>query len=213
MKQELTEIIFILDRSGSMAGLQQDTIGGYNNFLHTQRQVPGEAKVTTILFDDKYEVLHNGLDINKIRPITNREYFARGSTALLDAVGKTINNVGARFSNTDENDRPEKVIVVITTDGMENASREFTYERISQMITHQQEKYNWEFLFLGANIDAAKEAASLGIRDGRSSNYEASAGGTAALFNVLSNSIASYRFAGKIEKDWQKDIDKTSKKT
>ena len=212
MKKDLTEIIFILDRSGSMCGLETDTVGGYNAFLDTQRQVVGEAKVTTVLFDDKYEILHNGIDIKQIKPLSNKEYFARGSTALLDAVGKTINNVGTRLNETDENERPEKIIFVITTDGMENCSREFTYKQINKMITHQREKYNWEFMFLGANIDAAKEAENLGISANRSATYIASSVGTQALFGTVAQSVMCYRENGKIDDDWSQSIDKSGKK-
>ena len=212
MNKDLTEIIFILDRSGSMEGLAKDTIGGYNVFLDTQRQEPGEAKVTTVLFDDKYEVLHNGVALGQIRPITSKEYFARGSTALLDAIGKTINEVGERLNNTQESDRPEKVIMVITTDGQENASREFTYKKIKKMITHQQEKYNWEFLFLGANINAVEEAQNLGIRDGRAAQYNASSVGTQSLYSTVGAVVSGYRSKQKIDDDWDKDIDASDKK-
>ena len=212
MKKDLTEIIFILDRSGSMNGLEKDTIGGYNVFLDTQRQTSGEAQVTTVLFDDKYEILHNGIDIKYVKPIGKKEYFARGSTALLDAVGKTINDVGARLKETDESERSEKIIFVIITDGMENCSREFTYKQINKMITHQQEKYNWEFLFLGANINATKEAGNLGIPINRSANYIASAVGTQALFGAVAQSVMCYRESGKIDDDWCKDIEKSGRK-
>lgn len=211
MKKDLTEIIFILDRSGSMGSLADDTIGGYNAFLDSQRQETGEAQVTTVLFDDQYELLHNGVDIKQIRPITCKEYFARGTTALLDAIGKTINDVGKRLNNTDENERPQKVIMVITTDGMENASREFSYKQISEMITHQQERYSWEFLFLGANIDAAKEAEILGISAKQSANYVASAIGTQALFGAVAQGISSYRDTGRIDANWSKELKETKK--
>lgn len=212
MKTNLTEIVFVLDRSGSMGGLESDTIGGYNAFLDAQRQATGEAQVTTVLFDDKYEILHNGLDIKQIKPITSEEYFARGTTALLDAVGKTINGVGARLSSLDESERPGKIIFVITTDGMENASREFTYEQVQKMITHQQEKYSWEFLFLGANIDAAKEAQDLGINANRAGNYVATGIGTHALYAAVSQSVMQFRSKGKIDDDLQDEIDKIGKK-
>ena len=212
MKQGLTEIIFILDRSGSMSGLEGDTIGGYNSFLDSQRNTPGEAKVTTILFDDKYEILHNYVDIRDIRPITDKEYFARGNTALLDAVGRTINDVGARLSDTDESERPEKIIFVITTDGQENSSKRFTYPKIHRMITHQREKYNWEFLFLGANIDAAQEAKQLGISQNRSAQYVSSAIGTASLFSTVADSISFFRKTGKVQEGWDKDLGSDSEK-
>ena len=206
MKQGLTEIIFILDRSGSMSGLEGDTIGGYNSFLDSQRNTPGEAKVTTILFDDKYEILHNSVDIRDILPITDKEYFARGNTALLDAVGKTINDVGARLSDTDESERPEKIIFVITTDGQENSSKRFTYPKIHRMITHQREKYKWEFLFFGANIDAFREARQLGIDENRSAQYQSSASDTFYMFYTAADSVSSFRQTGKIQDDWDKNL-------
>ena len=212
MKKDLTEIIFILDRSGSMSNLEKDTIGGYNAFLESQRLASGDAKVTTVLFDDKYEILHNGVAIREVMPITGKEYFARGYTALLDAVGKTINEVGERLKNTDECERPEKVIVVITTDGQENASKSFSYDQIRQIITHQQEKYGWEFLFLGANIDAVAEAQNLGIQANRSMKYAATVIGTQLLYSSVANAISTYRSAGTIDVDWGKDIGSSCKK-
>jgi len=160
MNMNLTEIVFLLDRSGSMGGLESDTIGGFNAFIEKQSQLEGETIVTAVLFDDRYEMLWNGVKATEAK-LTNKEYYVRGCTALLDAVGKTILDLGYRLSKTDEEKRPGKVIFVITTDGLENASREFTYEKAKELIKHQQEKYNWEFIFLGANIDAAKEADSM----------------------------------------------------
>ena len=211
MKENLTEIVFILDRSGSMSGLEKDTIGGYNSFLAKQQEVDGEARVTTVLFDDEYEVLHDGVELSKVVPITHKEYFARGNTALLDAVGKTIYAVGVRLSNTAEEERPGKVIFVITTDGEENSSRSFTYEKVREMITHQEKKYGWEFLFLGANIDAHKEAGILGIKASRSSSYVADAQGTGMLYAALANSVASIRTTGELAEGWNSNLG-TSKK-
>ena len=163
MKENLTEIIFILDRSGSMAHLEEATISGYNEFLHKQSLEPGEKLVTTVLFDDIYEVLYRGMPLEKAG-MTRGQYFARGMTALYDAVGKTIIDTGARLSRMPESERPAKVIVAITTDGAENASREFTQSSVRNMIEHQREKYNWEFVFFGANIDVEKTAVSMGVR-------------------------------------------------
>ncbi|MGA9227489.1 MAG: VWA domain-containing protein, partial [Mesobacillus sp.] len=173
MNNNLTEIIFLLDRSGSMAGLESDTVGGFNAFVKKQSELEGETILTAVLFDDEYEVLWNGIDAREVK-LTEKEYFVRGTTAMLDAVGKSIIDVGYRLSKTSEDRRPSKVIFVITTDGMENASREFTYEKVKELIRHQQEKYRWEFIFMGANIDAAKEADSLGIDIENSYNFEAS---------------------------------------
>ncbi|MEH7444133.1 vWA domain-containing protein [Bacillus sp. JJ1122] len=192
MNNNLTEIIFLLDRSGSMAGLESDTVGGFNAFVKKQSELDGDTILTTVLFDDEYEVLWNGIDAREVR-LTEKEYFVRGTTALLDAVGKSILDVGIRLSRSSEDHRPGKVIFVITTDGMENASREFTYEKIKELIRHQQEKYNWEFIFMGANIDAAKEAASLGIDIENSYNFEASHKGVENMYEMISESITEKR--------------------
>jgi len=210
MKKDLSEIVFILDRSGSMAGLESDTIGGYNSFITAQRKVKGEAQVTTILFDDKYDVLHDGVDLKNVNPITEKEYFARGTTALLDAIGKTMIDVGRRLNNTAENERPSKVIVVITTDGHENSSREFSYKKINEFITNQQFKYSWEFIFLGANIDAAKEAKNLGIKPSRAANYVADTKGTNVMYSTLAQNIASYRETGNLGDNLSNDINRNT---
>ena len=212
MKKDLAEIIFILDRSGSMSGIESDTIEGYNSFLAAQRKVEGEAQVTTVLFDDKYELLHDGVNIKDVKPITEKEYFALGSTALLDAIGKTIINVGIRLNNTHESERPAKVIFVITTDGQENASREFSYKKIKEMISEQQYKYSWEFIFLGANNDAVKEAESLGIKASRASNYVADSHGTDIMYCTLAENVASYRKTGELGENLSEDITKNTNK-
>jgi len=206
MKNNLTEIVFILDRSGSMGHLVEDTIGGFNSFIETQKQEDGEALLTTILFDDKYEILHNGVNIKDVKPMTTKEYSARGMTALLDAIGKTINTVGDRLNKLDDDKKPSKVIFVITTDGQENQSKEFKQAQIKEMIEHQTNKYNWQFLFLGANIDAVGTAQSFGISGQFASNYTASSVGTDSLYTSLSRSIASYRSVGVMENDWNKDV-------
>lgn len=188
----MTEIIFLLDRSGSMAGLESDTIGGFNGFIEKQRKLEGETLVTTVLFDDQYEILWNGVDARQAN-LTDQEYYVRGMTAMLDAVGKTILDVGYRLSKKDENKWPGKVIFVITTDGLENASSEFTYEKVKELIRHQQEKYNWEFIFLGANIDAAKEADSLGIDVENAFSFEASEKGIEVMYNMVCEQVAEKR--------------------
>lgn len=180
MNGNLTEIVFLLDRSGSMSGLENDTIGGFNGFVKKQAEI-GPTNLTTVLFDDQYEILHSGIDA-KNAVLTEKEYFTRGSTALLDAVGKTIDEVGMRLAATPEAQRPGKVIVVITTDGLENASRRYGYEQVKAMITRQSEQYRWEFIFMGANIDAAQEGQKLGIRLDRSFNYEATSYGVNSMF-------------------------------
>lgn len=193
MKKNLTEMIFILDRSGSMDRLTDDTIGGFNSMIESQKNEPGEAYVTTVLFDDEYELLHDHVNIQDIKPITRNEYYAIGYTALLDAVGKTINSVGARLSSTPEDERPEKVIFVITTDGMENASREFARDKVKEMIEHQQSKYSWVFMFLGANMDAVSEADSLGINTNFARTYTASGLGTQSVYAAMDCAMASIR--------------------
>jgi hypothetical protein len=192
MKKNLTEIIFLLDRSGSMSGLERDTIGGFNAFIERQCQLEGETLITTVLFDDQYEVLWNGKDAAKTR-LTEKEYYVRGTTALLDAVGKTILDVGHRLSKTPEAQRPGNVIFVITTDGMENASREFTYKKVKELIKHQQEKYNWEFIFMGANIDVAQEADSLGISIENAFDFEASEAGVEKMYDVMCEAVSLKR--------------------
>ncbi|MRH41372.1 VWA domain-containing protein [Aquibacillus halophilus] len=192
MNKNLTEIIFLLDRSGSMSGLEKDTIGGFNSFVERQSQHQGETTVTAVLFDDQYEILWDGLDAKEAR-LTDQDYYVRGTTALLDAVGKTISEVGNRLSKANEEQRPGKLIFVITTDGMENASSEFTYKKIKKLIKHQQEKYNWEFLFLGANIDAAEEANSIGISIDNAFNFEASNTGVVNMYDKVNEMVAEKR--------------------
>jgi len=178
MKTNITELVFILDKSGSMSGLESDTIGGYNAMLKKQQEELGEAIVTTVLFDDNYELLHDRINIKGIHSITAKEYFVGGSTALLDAIGKTINKIGNAERHTNEEQRTDKVMLVITTDGMENASSEYNYEKIEKMVERQKEKYGWESIFLGANIDATSTAARFGISSDRAANYSADGVGT-----------------------------------
>ncbi len=192
MNSNLTEIIFLLDRSGSMGGLESDTISGFNAFIENQRKLEGETLVTVVLFDDQYEVVWNGIEAEKVK-LTAEEYYVRGCTALLDAVGKTILDVGHRLSKTNEDDRAGKVIFVITTDGFENASREFTYKKVKELICHQQEKYNWEFIFLGANIDAEIEADSLGIDVENAYSFEASEEGVVCMYKMVSEAVTEKR--------------------
>jgi len=207
MKKGLTELVFILDRSGSMSGLEGDTIGGYNAMVNKQKKESGEAIVTTVLFDDKYELLHDRINLKGIEPISEREYYVRGCTALLDAIGKTINKIGNVQKHTIESERAEHVLFVITTDGMENASREFSYEKVKRMIEHQKNKYGWEFIFLGANIDAVETAKRFGISEDRASNYNADSEGTSLNYEVISETVSSLRTKGKISEQWKSRID------
>lgn len=212
MKKGLTELVFILDRSGSMSGLESDTIGGYNAMLEKQKKESGEAVITTVLFDDKYELLHDRINLRGIEPITDKEYFVRGSTALLDAVGKTINKIGNVQKHTAEDERAEHVMFVITTDGMENASREFSYEKVRQMIKRQKSKYGWEFIFLGANFDAIATAERFGISKDRATNYNADSEGTLLNYEVISETISCMRASCTISGDWKDRIEEDFKK-
>lgn len=193
MKKNLVEMAFILDRSGSMSGLEKDTIGGFNSLIEKQKQETGEAFVTTVLFDDQYELLYDHVNIKDVKELTSKEYYPRGMTALLDAVGRTINSIGARLSATPEDERPEQVIIVITTDGYENASHEFTKTKVKEMIEHQQTKYSWTFMFLGANMDAVSEATSLGINQDFAKTYTNSSVGLNSVYSAVSCSVSAMR--------------------
>lgn len=193
MQKNLTEIVFILDRSGSMSGLESDTVGGFNSMLAKQQREEGEAYISTVLFDDKIEVLHDRKDIKEVKPITEKEYYVRGCTALLDAVGGAIHHIGTIHKYAREEDRPEKTVFVITTDGLENASREYTCEKVKQMIERQREKYNWEFIFLGANMDAVSVAGKMGIAASNAVRYECDSIGTGVNFGVIAKTISKMR--------------------
>lgn len=205
MKENLTELFIILDRSGSMRPLTADTIGGYNSLIEQQRKLEGEMRVTTVLFDDEYDLLYDTVDINEIPPLTEDTYFARGSTALLDAVGRTIDAAGLRYSRMLESDRPSKVIFAITTDGMENASREYTLERVKNLIEQKKEKYGWEFLFFGANIDAFGAARSMGISARQTMQFSHDVAGVEACFEHMSCSISGMRIASLRRKEENDD--------
>ena len=212
MKKNLTEIVFILDRSGSMAGLEDDTIGGFNAMIEKQKKEPGEALVSTVLFDNESEVIHDRVDIQKIKPMTRNEYYVRGCTALLDAVGGAIHPIGNVHKYAREEDRPEKTLFVITTDGMENASRKYSYEKLKAMIQRQKEKYGWEFLFLGANIDAAREASRFGISADRAANYHADSKGTNVIYETVNEAITQVRCcSAPLSADWKQRVDEDYK--
>lgn len=193
MRKGLTEIVFILDRSGSMGGLESDTIGGYNSLMAKQKKEEGEAYVSTVLFDDKVEVLHDRVSLSEVETMTDKEYYVRGCTALLDALGGAIHHIGNVHKYARKEDRPEKTLFIITTDGMENASQQYSYEKVKRMVERQREKYGWEFLFLGANIDAVKEAGRFGIKADRAVNYECDSKGTAVNYQTLSMAVSSVR--------------------
>ena len=212
MKKNLTELVFILDRSGSMAGLEGDTIGGFNAMIEKQKNEPGEAYVSTVLFDNESIVIHDRVDIQKVAPMTRADYYVRGCTALLDAVGKAIQHIGNVHKYAREEDRPEKTLFVITTDGMENASREYTYDRLKLLIQRQKDKYGWEFLFLGANIDAAKEAARFGSGADRAVNYHADHQGTAVIYEAVSEAVCNVRASRPMSANWKKRVDEDFRK-
>ncbi len=207
MNKNLTEMVFILDRSGSMASLEADTIGGYNSLMEKQKAEPGEAAITTVLFDDRYEIIHDHADIKKVKPMDNRTYYARGCTALLDAIGKTINHVGNRHKFAPDSEVPGKTMVVIITDGYENSSQEFSLEMVSSMINRQKAKFGWEFLFLGANIDAVETARTYGISADRAVTYEADSAGTQMNFRAVNEAVKCVREARPMAQDWKRDIE------
>lgn len=198
MKKNLTELVFILDKSGSMVGLESDTIGGFNAMLQKQKALPGECRITTVLFDNRCELLHDRIDIRAVQPITGKEYFAGGSTALQDAIGKTIHKIGTAQKNTAEDYRAEKVMFVIITDGEENASRHYSSTQVKEMIRWQKERYGWEFIFLGANIDAVETAGRFGINADRAADYVPDGEGTELNFHMMSQTVAAFRERGAV---------------
>ena len=209
----MTELVFILDRSGSMSGLEKDTIGGFNSMLEKQRKEPGDAVVSTVLFDNEIEVIHDRVAIADVPNLTDEEYYVRGCTALLDAVGGAIHHIGNVHKYARREDVPEKTLFIITTDGLENASRRYTYDKVRHMIEHQKERDGWEFIFLGANIDAAAEARRFGIDEAMAANYHCDEAGTALNYQVISEAITSVRASSApLSADWKKKIDADYKK-
>lgn len=212
MKKNLTEIVFILDRSGSMSGLEADTIGGFNSMIEKQKRAEGEALISTVLFDNESEVLHDRVDVQRIKPMTDKDYIVRGCTALLDAIGGAIHHIGNVHKYARAEDVPEHTMFVITTDGMENASRRYDSETVKKMIERQKEKYGWEFLFLGANIDAVETAKHFGIGADRAVNYHSDSEGTQLNYEVLSDAICAVRCSAPLSADWKKRIDEDYEK-
>lgn len=208
MNQNVTEIVFLLDRSGSMSGLEADTIGGFNSMLEKQKQETGEAILSAVLFDHECQVVYDRVDIRKAEPMTEKQYYTRGSTALLDALGGAIRHIAAAHRYAREEDRPGKTIFVITTDGMENASRHWTYREVRKLVEHEKEKYGWEFLFLGANMDAISAAGRMGIGADRAVRYEHDSVGTALNFKVVSEAVCSMRCDAPLEENWKAEIDR-----
>lgn len=211
MRKNLTELVFILDRSGSMSGLERDTIGGFNSFIEKQKKEEGECLVSTVLFDDYPDVIYDRVPLNKIEPMNDKQYFVRGCTALLDAVGGAIHHIGNIHKYAREEDRPEKTIFIITTDGMENSSRKYSYQKVKDMVERQREKYDWEFIFLGANIDAVEVAGRFGVREDRAVRYECDGEGTELNFSVLANAVSKIRNTADrcceaLDESWADDI-------
>ena len=206
-KNNTVDVVFILDRSGSMGGLESDTIGGFNSMLEKQRKVEGKAFITTVLFDDQYELLHDRVNITKVNNITEKEYFVRGSTALLDAIGKTIAKEKAIQDTLGKNEKADKVLFVIITDGLENASKEYNSTTIKKLIETQKEKYGWEFLFLGANIDAIETANTIGISAERAVNYKSDSIGTKKNYDTLNKAVEEVRSGKDLDKSWKADIE------
>ena len=207
MKNNITELVFILDRSGSMAGLESDTIGGFNSLIEKQRKQDGKCYVSTVLFDNVSEVLYDRVELSKIRKMTEDDYTVRGCTALIDAIGGSIHHIGNVHKYARPEDVPEQTMFVIMTDGMENASRRYSYFQVQRMVKRQQERYGWEFLFLGANMDAISAARSFGIREDRAVRYACDSAGTSLNFEVASKTIARVRSGQEIEADWCAEIE------
>ncbi len=212
MNKNLTEIVFILDRSGSMGGLESDTIEGYNSLIEKQKREEGEAVISTVLFDDRQEVLHDRVSLDKINPMTDREYYVRGSTALLDAIGGAIHHIGNIHKYARPEDVPERTLFIITTDGMENCSREYSYEKVRHMVERQKKKFGWEFIFLGANIDAVQVAGQFGVEADRAVEYQCDGEGTAINFKVLSKVVSSVRRREKLSSGWKAEIEEDYRK-
>ena len=203
-----TELVFILDRSGSMAGLESDTIGGFNAMIEKQKKEDGECFVSTVLFDDETLVLHDRIPLSRVPKMTEKDYTVRGSTALIDALGGAIHHIGNIHKYARPEDVPENTVFIITTDGMENASHRYTSERVKHMISRQKEKFGWEFLFIGANIDAVETAAHYGISSDRAVNYNADEKGTQTVFASVSRAVGSVRSNNKLDTTWSEEIDK-----
>ena len=208
----MTELVFILDRSGSMSGLERDTIGGFNSMIEKQKKEAGEAVVSTVLFDNESVVIHDRLPLAKVPRMTEEEYFTRGCTALLDALGGAIHHIGNVHKYARKEDVPEKTMFIITTDGYENASRRYDYHKVRKMIERQKEKYGWEFLFLGANIDAAKEAARFGINADCAADYHADRQGTTVIYEAMNEAVCAARACKPMSAAWKRKVDADFKK-
>ena len=207
MGNNITEIVFILDRSGSMAGMESDTIGGFNSIIESQKKLDGKAYVSTVLFDNECEVLHDRVELKNIEPMNDRQYYVRGCTALMDAIGGAIHHIGNVHKYARKEDVPEKTIFFITTDGMENASRKYDSRRVKEMVRRQEEQYGWEFVFVAANIDAVETAAHIGIRRERAANYQQTKDGTRAMYDCADEIFSIFRRGEPIKETWKDKLE------
>lgn len=208
MENKITELVFILDKSGSMSGLEEDTIGGFNSLIEKQKEVDGIALVTTVLFNHKYEVIHNRVDLEEITPLTTKEYYVGGTTSLLDAVGRTITTLKEKILDIPKRLRPSKVMFVIITDGFENSSKIYNTKEIKELIDLQKKEYDWQFMFLGANIDAVVEAEKIGINRQYAANFEHTKEGVMASYEIMDKAVQCFRETGEIDEDWKKYLEK-----
>lgn len=208
MKNNITELVFILDRSGSMSGLESDTIGGFNSMIEKQKKQDGKCYVSTIVFDNESKVVHDRLELSRVPKMTEKDYSVRGSTALVDAIGGAIHHIANIHKYARPEDVPEKTLFVITTDGYENASYKYTADRVREMIKKEKEKYGWEFLFIGANIDAVQTASNFGIAANRAVNYNADSQGTSVVYDAVAETVCSLRAEKSIKDNWSDDINR-----
>ena len=208
----ITELVFIIDKSGSMSGLESDTVGGFNSMIDQQKKEEGEVFVSTVLFNNRCEIIHDRVSIDRVEPMTDKQYWVGGSTALLDALGGAIKHIRNIHKYARREDVPEKTIILITTDGMENASREYTSDKVKAMIKECEEKLGWEFIFVAANIDAVETAGSIGIRPERAANYRHDSEGTDMLYRAMSGAVTSFRKCRKVDDGWAKELKKNQKK-
>jgi len=212
MRKGLTEVVFILDRSGSMRGLEADTIGGFNSMVEKQRKEEGEALVSVVLFDDQVEIPYDRVPVDKVETMTDSQYYVRGCTALLDAIGGAVHHIAKLHKNLPENEVPEKTLFIITTDGMENASRRYGAQQVKDMIQRQKERYGWEFLFLAANIDAVEAAEHIGISRSRAANYRADEAGTERMFGAMSKAVSAMRCRAPMADNWAEELEQDAKR-
>lgn len=212
MKKNLTELVFILDKSGSMAGLEQDTIGGFNAMIEKQKKLDGECLVSCVLFDNEQKVIYDRVPVSEVRPMTEDDYTAGGCTALVDALGLSVKHIGKIHKYVREEDVPEHTVFVITTDGMENASKRYSADKVKKMVSKKTENDGWEFLYLAANIDAVETGASIGIRKERTANYKCDGKGTGLLYDTVNEAVSGLRTCKAVACDWAADLEEDNRK-